>query len=75
MVKDTPAFSPPAAPAIISADFLFAGDKDFQREVLLFYDTWQAHQLLHACDPRDYARNCGLAELREVYLLRGKKVR
>jgi hypothetical protein len=27
------------------------------------------------CDPRDYARNCGLAELREVYLLRGKEVR
>jgi hypothetical protein len=29
----------------------------------------------NTCDPRDYARNCGLAELREVYLLRGKEVR
>jgi hypothetical protein len=27
------------------------------------------------CDPHDYARNCGIAELREVYLLRGKEVR
>jgi hypothetical protein len=26
------------------------------------------------CDPRDYARNCGIAELRELYLLRGKEV-
>jgi hypothetical protein len=29
----------------------------------------------NTCDPRDYARNCGLAELRELYLLRGKEVR
>jgi hypothetical protein len=27
------------------------------------------------CDPHDYARNCGLAGLRELYLLRGKEVR
>jgi hypothetical protein len=26
------------------------------------------------CDPHDYARNCGIAELRELYLLRGKEV-
>jgi len=26
------------------------------------------------CDPHDYARNCGVAELREKYLLRGKEV-
>lgn len=29
----------------------------------------------NTCDPRDYARNCGVAELRELYLLRGKEVR
>jgi hypothetical protein len=37
--------------------------------------TYDRAEGRNTCDPRDYARNCGLAELREVYLLRRKEVR
>jgi hypothetical protein len=40
-------------------------------DALRTYDRGEGR---NTCDPRDYARNCGLAELREVYLLRGKEV-
>ena len=36
--------------------------------------TYNMGASTRTCDPHDYARNCGIAELREVYLLRGKEV-
>ena len=46
MVKDTPTIAPPAALAVIPADFLFSRENDFQGKIPVFYQAWQAHQLL-----------------------------
>jgi hypothetical protein len=45
MVKDAPTFAPPAALAVITADFFFSRQKNFQRKIPLLYQTWQAYQL------------------------------
>jgi hypothetical protein len=45
MVKDAPTFAPPAALAVITADFLFSREKNFQRKIPLFYQAGQAYQL------------------------------